>query len=217
MSLLSRLIRVLLQAIGLLTLVSIALIAVLVPYLGPWLQPQDKPEKSDFIVVLAGNANRCIRAAEVYKEGWAPLVMVSQEYIGPPGRREKLLAEMGYPEPDPNVLCLRILERLGVPDRAIKSFGTGSISTAEEAASLKVAVGDRRAKAIVVTAPFQARRAKIIFESALPEDTFLILSPTDRKIEARWWRDKQSALDASIEMIKIAYFEIGGEFRAPSK
>lgn len=206
-----------LQAVGLVTILLVILIAVALPFLGLWLQPQDQPEHADFIVVLAGNQSRCVKAAEIYKQGFAPVVMLSNEYIPPQSRVEKIMAELGYPEPDPNVLGQRVLQHLGVPDDAIVSFGKGSISTVEEADTFRRVVGDQAFRAILVTSPFHARRAKMTFSNRAPKGQFFVVSPPDNAIEVRWWRDQRSALNTGLELMKIAYFWLGGAFHAPSR
>jgi uncharacterized SAM-binding protein YcdF (DUF218 family) len=213
----ARFVRSTLQLVGFVTILMIVFFGVGFPFVGLWLQPQDQPERSDFIIVLAGDQSRCLKAADIYKQGFAPVIMLSNEYVPPQSRVEKIMADLGYPEPNPNVLGRRILVHLGIPKKAINLFGKGSASTTDEAEAFHSVVASRTFKAILVTSPFQARRAKMIFDSKLPNGKFFVVSPPDRAIDARWWRDKQSALDTGLELMKIAYFWLGGAFHAPSQ
>ena len=46
-------------------------------WLGDALISVDPLEKADYIVVLGGNDERCVEAANLYREGWAPKVIIS--------------------------------------------------------------------------------------------------------------------------------------------
>ncbi len=202
------------EAIGLLTVLGLITVAAALPFLAIWLQPLDAPEPSDYIVVLAGDEHRYLKAAELYKQKFAPVILLSNEHVAPLSRIQDLIIELGYPYLHPYELRQRILEHLGVPKEALASFGSGSVSTFEEAEALKQVFGNRPVKAILVTSPFQARRAKLAFESVMPRAHFMVVSPPERTIDGRWWRDQQSALLTVLEVSKIAYFWLGGAFRA---
>jgi uncharacterized SAM-binding protein YcdF (DUF218 family) len=200
------------EFIGILTTVGAVTVAVTLPFLAHWLQPNDTPEPSEYIVVLAGDEHRYLKAAELYQQKMAPVILLSNEYVPPLSRIQKLIIELGYPYLHPYEFRQRVLEHLGIPKEALVPFGTGNVSTLEEAEALKQLLGDRQVSAILVTSPFQARRAKLTFESVMPRAHFLVVSPPERTIDGRWWRDQQSALLTVLEIAKIAYFWAGGAF-----
>lgn len=208
-----RFIRITLQAIGLIAVVVVVTAAVMLPFLGAWLQPQDTPERAEYIVVLGGDEHRHIKAAEIYKQGFAPTVLISNDRVPPKSRLQQAIIELGYPNVHPLEIRRRIIEHFGVPRSAIGSFGDGSVSTLEEAEAFKKFVNGRPVTAILVTSPFHARRAKLTFESVMPKARFLIVSPPEGTIDGRWWRDQQSAIWTGLEAMKLAYFWLGGAFR----
>ena len=61
-----------LQAVGVLTVLIVGSAAVAMPFLGTWLEQQDYLEKADYIVPLPGDSQRLFKAAELYKQGFAP-------------------------------------------------------------------------------------------------------------------------------------------------
>jgi uncharacterized SAM-binding protein YcdF (DUF218 family) len=106
------------------------------------------------------------------------------------------------------------LRHLGVPSDATGSFGRNLVSTVEEAEALKQFLDDRTGTIILVTAPYQARRAKLIFEALMPTVHWVIVWPPERTLPARWWTDRDAALDAIAEVAKLVYFWGGGAFRS---
>jgi uncharacterized SAM-binding protein YcdF (DUF218 family) len=207
-------IRTVLQTIGLLTVLALFGGIFALFLLGPWLQYQDQPERSDYIIPLAGDGHRLIKAAELYREGFAPKILLSNEQVRELTRYQKLAIELGYPRPEPEAFRLQLLERLGVPSSATETFGQGHISTVEEAEALKRFLGDRSGTMILVTSPFQARRAKMIFERVMPQCRWLIVWPPERSLPERWWSDQRAALDTVTEIAKLLYYWAGGAFRA---
>jgi hypothetical protein len=59
-----RIIRGTLQAIGLLTVLAAVAAVGAFMFLAPWLQYQDEPQRARYILPLAGNEHRLIKAAE---------------------------------------------------------------------------------------------------------------------------------------------------------
>src|SRR5262245_48957208 len=95
--------RLILQATGLLTILAVIAGIGAFLALGPWLQYQNKPAKADFIIPLGGDGYRLIKAAELYKQGFAPTILLGNNYLRPPSRLERILVEMGYPQIAPSV------------------------------------------------------------------------------------------------------------------
>jgi len=201
------------QIIGVATVISMLVAIAVALTLPRLLQVEDTPEKVDYIVPLAGNWHRYIRAAELYKQGYAPTILLSNSQLRTPGRYHKLREEMGIPLINPRELRRRLLAHLGVPDNAILSFGKGHISTVGEAEALRRFLASRPAKIMLVTSPFHTRRARMIFKDVMPGKSFLIASTPEGRITSRWWRDQASAQRAVSEGFKYVFYLLGGRFR----
>jgi uncharacterized SAM-binding protein YcdF (DUF218 family) len=138
------------------TLLAVVLLLGLIAFLLPHqvLTVDSGNVKGDVIVVLGGGTDqrRPERAAELYREGNAPLVLVS-----------------GFGDTDRSV---RLLMQNGVPESAIRIEGD-SMSTLENArfsVPLLRRMGARRI--ILVTSWYHSRRALACFESVAPDLTF---------------------------------------------
>jgi uncharacterized SAM-binding protein YcdF (DUF218 family) len=122
------------------------------------------PHPADAIVVLGGDpVARPARAAEIYRAGHAPLVIVSggEEY-----RRA-------------------LLER-GVPAEAIRleGYSRNTKENAEECFAFLQAAGARRV--IIVTSWYHSRRARACFRKVAPEMTFFSCPSYEGYRRAEW-------------------------------
>lgn len=218
MSLLRRITRAILQFIGLLTVIGFVLALLALPVLPRILQVQDHPTKANYIVPLAGNRFRFFKAAELYKQGLAPTVLLSNAYVRPSSRYDTALKEMGIDIPRSGELQQRLLIHLGVPGSALARFGDGHISTAEEAEALRDFLSTRSGgmakRIILVTSPYHSRRAKLIFSDTIPDVEFMVTSPPEDRLKAQWWMDRKSAVLSVLETFKFAHYLLGGRFRA---
>jgi len=214
--------RAFFQIIGVLTVISLLTAALALLLLPRILQVEDTLGKADYILPLAGDWHRLIKAAELYKAGYAPRVVLSNSRIRPPKRIDRLKTEMGIQHLEPREFRKRLMLHLGVPQESFTSFGDGHISTAEEAEAFRQFVnhggaGSQDAKplrVILVTSPFHTRRAKMTFEQAMPDTAFLLTSPPEDKLSAQWWRDQRSAQIAVSETFKFTFYLLGGRFQS---
>jgi uncharacterized SAM-binding protein YcdF (DUF218 family) len=209
-----KIVRGFLQAVGFLTVLGLLAGGLAVVSLGGWLQYEDQLRNADYIVPLAGDADRLVYAAQLYKQGLAPKLLIDNDLVIGPSRSQKLRTELGYPWIDPRELRTRLLKFLNVPDDAIATFGEDYISTSDEADALKKFLGDHAATVIVVTSPYHTRRAKMIFERTIPRSHFVVVSTPEGRLHEPWWSDQQSANQTILEMAKIFYFWLGGAFRS---
>ncbi len=208
------LIRQILQVIGAITLLVIVFTFTSFWFLSGWLQVEDRLERADYIVVLAGSSHRLMKAAELYAEGLAPKILLSNGYLRPPSRIQKLRWKMGYPKTDPRAFRLRLLAELGVPETATESFGDGHISTVEEAEALRKHLAGHHVRLIIVTSPAHTRRAKIIFEDAMTEANVQMAAPPEGRLSRHWWTDQTSAQIMVAEVAKLIYYLIGGRYQS---
>jgi uncharacterized SAM-binding protein YcdF (DUF218 family) len=81
---------------------------------------------------------------------------------------------------------------------------------------LRQYLGDRAVKVILVTSPFHARRASIIFKSQMPRAQFLVAVTPEYRLSDPWWREQGSALLTMSEVMKLTFFWLGGVFRTPA-
>lgn len=206
--------RFLVATIGLLTVIALLLAAVAALVMPSLLQVEDRIETADYILPLAGGWHRHLKAAELYKAGYAPTILLSNAKIGAPSRFQKLREEMGVPQIPRRELRRRLFAHLKIPDEALATFGEGLISTIEEAEALRDFLKGRRARIILVTSAAHSRRAKLIFADAYPEAAFMITSPPEQRLERRWWRDQKSAQWVVAESFKLGWYLLGGRFRS---
>jgi len=178
---------------------------------GPFLQNEDRLERADAIFVLAGTrAERPREAVDLYKEGWAPVVMLSP---GRPERAERALRAEGVSFPSDVSLIRDVMVQLGVPASAIVANDGFVDNTASEANLLRglvVARGWKRV--IVVTSKYHVRRAAFAIRRGLEHTGTQIImraSRYDDSDPAHWWRRRADVRFALSEWAKLILYWCG--------
>lgn len=171
-----------------LKLLVVLFVALLVAGLTVWLLPQQVltvdsgPVKADVLVVLGGTPDRAIRAAELFKEGEAPKILVS-----------------GYGDCVSNE---KLMEREGVTTAAIllepKSRTTQE--NAEFSIPLLRQMGAHRV--IIVTAWYHSRRGLACFEHYAPDIKFYS-RPSYFAYPKTEWRPKGISSYVKSEYVKL--------------
>jgi len=145
---------------------------------------EDPLEKADVLMVLSDDnfyADRATRAAELFREGKAPLVVASGRRLRPSAGIAELM------EHD-------LVER-GVPKDKILRFAQDGDSTREEAEALvKLAKTKKWHKAIIVTSNYHTRRARYVFRRVFPQDIEIrVAGARDGNFDpGNWWEKRKS-------------------------
>lgn len=162
---------------------------------GRFLIVQDRLERADMIIVLSGGRGdeRVRQAAELYQQGYAPLVLLS-------GGEET--AGISVPE-----ILRRQALALGIPPDALLSE-PDSTSTAEQARFLRPLLEPRGIRrAIIVTSSYHTRRTRRLFRRAFAGSGIdLRVYPVQRDVfnPDGWWTRDQDTETLVIEYIKLA-------------
>jgi uncharacterized SAM-binding protein YcdF (DUF218 family) len=149
---------------------------------GGWLVVSDPPVHADAIVVLSGDdfrADRASHAAELYHQGWAPVVVASGTQIRPYFSESELTK--------------RDLASDGVPDAAVLPFPQTDLYTLAEARDLRKFCIDKNWRSIlVVTSNYHTRRARYIFRHVFPSDidVRVIAAPDAHFDPPGWWQSR---------------------------
>lgn len=204
--------RCALAALGILALAG-ALSCALLAFTGSWLRLAESPRHADVIVVLAGSFERSLYAAELYHQRYAARVAISV-----PAREagHQKLEAIGIVLPDAVTVHRQVLLKKGVAAEDILTFGQGSISTVQEAQVLRSLYARPGRRLLVVTSPYHARRARLIFDRVF-EDTgasVTVVATPYEDYREDWWRSQDSARNTVLEIAKIAYYLAGGRFLA---
>ena len=150
---------------------------------GGWWVVEDRPERADAILVLGDDnfgGERAVRAAQLFRDGMAPLVVASGRLL----RSYAGIAE----------LIERDLQTQGVPASAVLRFPQRAGNTREEAEALRDLVASRGwRRVLVVTSNYHTRRARYVFRKVFPSQVgVLIISARDSDYDPdRWWEARQ--------------------------
>jgi len=150
---------------------------------GGWWEVEDQLERADAILVLGDDnfaGERASRSAELYRAGWAPLVVASGRLLRPYAGVAELIG--------------RDLETRGVPTTAILRFPHRAGNTREEAQILGDLAADRGwRRVLLVTSNYHTRRARYIFRRVFPPQvTILMVSVRDADFDPdSWWESRQ--------------------------
>jgi uncharacterized SAM-binding protein YcdF (DUF218 family) len=146
---------------------------------------EDADSKADALIVLSDDnfyADRATRAAELFREGKAPIVVAS-------GRRLRPVAGIA------ELMEHDLVER-GVPkDRVVRLAHDGD-STREEAEALTKLVAQKKwHSVIVVTSNYHTRRAQYIFHRVFPQGIEVrIASARDGDFDPQHWWEKRKSI-----------------------
>lgn len=193
--------------IGLIAAVAVAAAWVLLPRAGRFLVEADPPQKADAIVVLAGSyPDRILEAVALYKEGWAPRILICRE---PDTAGFRRVAELGVDIPRPYDINRMVAERLGVPPDAVEVLDRAGDSTYGEAEVVLALALQRHYRSILlVTSKYHTRRAAKIYRHLAGGqiDVFVRPARDDDFREDRWWRDRITTRRLIIEYQKFLNF-----------
>jgi len=115
------------------------------PLLAQWLVVNNRPEPADVIITLSGDSERDLYAAELYRKGMAPKIIMTG-CGSEAARMAKRAVRAGVPEKD--VLLEQKAE-----------------STYENAVfSKEIVLREKWESAIVVSSSYHMRRSKLVFE-----------------------------------------------------
>ena len=165
----------------------------------------DPLQPADVIFVLNGDYNtRPFRAAELYHQGLAPLILMARAE-GQPAERLGLVQN----ETD---ISVAVMEKLGVPaDRIVVLPVKGGVtSTFDEASQLRQYVertGIQRV--LLLTSAFHTRRARWVIEkelSGLPMKLEVSAVPYDGFDATNWWQNENGLIAVNNEYIKLFYY-----------
>lgn len=161
---------------------------------GSFLIIEDPIEKSDVLIVLSGGREdeRVRQAAELYRQGYAPWVLLSggekvQGRSVPDLQREQALKN-------------------GIPD-SVLLYEKLSTSTAEQARFLRPMLEQRAVRrAIVVTSNFHTRRTRYLFGRVFRGSSVEVrVYPVHGDVFSpeRWWTRDWDTEEVVLEYIKL--------------
>jgi uncharacterized SAM-binding protein YcdF (DUF218 family) len=164
----------------------------------------DPAPKADAIVVLSDDnfyADRATHAAELFRQGAAPVVVAS-------GRRLRPAA--GIAE-----LMQHDLTERGVPKENILPLPHDASNTREESVAIARLASQRHWKSlIIVTSNYHTRRARYIFQRVFPPGVEIsVASARDGDFDPElWWEKRKSTKEFLGELIGmlVALWELRG-------
>jgi uncharacterized SAM-binding protein YcdF (DUF218 family) len=159
-------------------LVFIIFLVIVLPLaIGWYLSPQDPLQKVDAIVVVSGGDNdaRISKGVQLYKEGWAPVLIFSGAAASGTVSNAKAMANIAI--------------RDGVPEKAI-IIEEKSKTTAENATLTSDLMKQNGYESfILVTSPYHQRRTYELFKKENPLAKIINQSALDSSWRKKgWWQ-----------------------------
>ena len=186
------------------------IVLALVLSAGYWLQQTDSPSESEAMVILGENFLRPAYAAELFRMGLAKRIYIGRAYRN---MGERLLDQYLINYPREEEIYRAVLRKKGVPDEAITYYGEDLMSTAQEAQALAAQLGTKTGRILVVTSPYHVYRARWIFKDYLPHWDVRVVATSQDRLPLAWWSQKESARHVVLELPKILFYMLGGQFR----
>jgi uncharacterized SAM-binding protein YcdF (DUF218 family) len=163
----------------------------------------DEPEKSDAIVVLAGETNvRPARALELLHQGLAQHVFLDAE-------AQYLVYDQGLVD-----IAQKYVNGIGEANRVsvcpIASFSTNAES--DYVNRCLQSMGAHRV--LIVTSEFHTRRALMIFRHRLPQYQFSVAAARNSgQFGEAWWTNREWAKTTFDEWLKMFWWETVDRWR----
>jgi len=193
--------------LGIILICAIAYLAlpVILSSIGGYLIVEDPLEKASAIVVLSSDPPyRALEGAKLYKDGWAPKVILTRPY------RKRLfdtLESLGIHKKEVHELNYEVLLRSGVPPEAIVVIDQEVENTLTELKTVLQALSPPSGTTlIIVTSKYHTRRTRKIWGYLSDENITGIIHwarDDDPVFDTEsWWRSRRS--------IRMLVHEYGG-------
>jgi hypothetical protein len=157
----------------------------------------DSPEKSDAIVVLAGETNaRPARALELLRQGMAPRVFLDAE-----------TRNLVYDQPLTDI-AEKYASSLPEANR-VSVCPIAGFSTKAEAEDVSRCLQPLAAhRVLIVTSEFHTRRSLMIFRHRLPQYQYSIAAARNpEQFGEAWWTNREWAKTTLDEWMKLLWWE----------
>jgi uncharacterized SAM-binding protein YcdF (DUF218 family) len=205
-------VAVLLLLLGLVVLLAVGVTQrrAVLRHLGHGLVAVDPLARADAIVVLAGGTPfRETAAAALYREGWAPRVLLTR---AAPSAQHRGLMRLGLREHDYQTEARLVLEKSGVPRAAIVlAPEVTRITEVELALAYHRARASGWRRVILVTSLDHTRRVKAIWERQPGPRVEGLVRPVPRDWfdPDQWWEDRRMAETLLHEYLGLAALRLG--------
>ena len=170
--------------------------------LGSHLVVRDRLRPADAIVVMAGDQTRPVHAAALYREGYAPELLLTNLPLPSLQGRRTYLNQIGL-----------AANQHGVPREAMTIVPGVGVSTYQEVFNLLDFVQPQGyERLIVVTSPSHTRRTRMIFGDVFVHaDIEISVQPVAaHPYRPRdWFMTAQQRRDTWAEYVKLALYRIG--------
>ena len=182
--------RSLLALLALASILTMATCRLAAPGVARWLVRAEPPVAADLLVVVSGGAEeRLLSAAELFRDGYAPWILVTD------------------PDPPPDE-AVDILDELGVPSSRVLACKGTVASTLDDAACIRDVLAEGRfASALVVTSPYHCRRLRLILSRVtrgLPARVTIVASRSLYWDPSSWWSHPEG-WEVPAEITKLAW------------
>jgi uncharacterized SAM-binding protein YcdF (DUF218 family) len=193
-------------AIAIAVLLLLAIVGILLARgAAHWLVRPDPLAHADVLVVLSGGLPyRAEGAADIYQQGYAPLVWVSR----PAGPQEEL-ADLGVHYVGEEEYNREAIVHRGVPDSAVQIMPEEIEDTEQEIEEVaRVMRRDGKHSVIIVTSPEHTRRVRALWNRLAGTDlTLIVRGAAEDPIDLdRWWgntRDVFSVVREYLGLINV--------------
>ena len=179
--------------------------------LGRFLATEHPLQKADAIFVFAGSlAERPLEAADLFREGFAPKIVVTRATIE---QATLQLGKRGVRIPTQFDLNKEVLLQLGVPATALVTPTFIHDNTGEEARTLReLALEQKWRTVILVSSKYHLRRLTLAAGRALRGTDVKIVargSRYDQSVPARWWTRRGDIRWIASEVPKLVAYALG--------
>ena len=170
---------------------------------GLWLVREDPLQKSLAVVVLSGGLpDRALAAAQIYRDGFAREIWLTQ-----PLQPGAYMEDLHLPYAGEEQYNRMVLIGQGVRPGDIRLLTPRILNTADELRAVAEALDQRPgARAIVVTSRAHTRRVRALWRKVSPGDRgrLLVRASTEDPFDAEhWWRTTNDALAVVREYLGL--------------
>lgn len=179
--------------------------------LGRFLAREDPLQKADALFVFAGTlAERPLEAADLFREGYAPWIVVTRATID---QATFQLEKRGVRIPTQYDLSKEILLQLGVPAHVLVTPSFIHDNTGEEARTLReLALAHQWRRVILVSSKYHLRRLTLAARRALRGTNVEVIargSRYDESVPDQWWTSRRDIRWVVSEVPKLVAYALG--------